>query len=243
MAYGYPIESSGYTAAYGTPVGLRDCLGCTAYNAGFNKALVLGNMSDPDIASLPISDGWLTSEDLLCVIDDLYTFDVIDSASFSLSATQRSDAESSPSCPLQQLSLASSAVYAGLGMATVLLAVTVSRSSRCLGAIVVGSAAGLETSVAPWLILGSAFSASLMSFSAGSLAAHGVPTVTIAAACGAVANLLFVLIDAITSNAAARPAPGLLVGQAVLGGFLPHLAFFAISRSGLAVANCLMFTM
>ena len=30
--------------------------------------------------------------------------------------------------------------------------------------------------------------------------------------------------------------------QSLLGGLLPHLAFFSISRCGLAVANCLMFT-
>ena len=76
MAYGYPIASPGYEATYKTPVGLRDCLGCTAYQAGFTKELLLGT-SDAEVDALPISDGWLTSEDLLCVIDDLYTFDAI----------------------------------------------------------------------------------------------------------------------------------------------------------------------
>ena len=76
MAYGYPIASPGYVATYKTPVGLRDCLGCTAYQAGFTKELLLGT-TDAELNALPLSDGWLTNEDLLCVIDDLYTFDVI----------------------------------------------------------------------------------------------------------------------------------------------------------------------
>ena len=42
MAYGYPVDAFAYTAAYGTRVGLRDCLGCTAYDAGFTKELLLG---------------------------------------------------------------------------------------------------------------------------------------------------------------------------------------------------------
>ena len=33
MAYGYPAASTGYTEAFGTPVGLYDCLGCTAHEA------------------------------------------------------------------------------------------------------------------------------------------------------------------------------------------------------------------
>ena len=241
MAYGYPIDSPGYTAAYGTPVGLRDCLGCTAYNAGFLKGLLLGNMSDTELALLSISDGWLTNEDLLCVIDDLYTFDVIESETTTPSS---SPLQSDPPCRFRQMRLGSSAMYAGLALAATLLAMTLAKRCGCLGAVVGMQRTRLEASAAPWLILGSAFSASLMSLSAGSLAARGMPTVTIAAACGAVANLLFVLMHSATADTATQqPALHLLAAQAILGGLLPHLAFFAISRSGLAVANCLMFTM
>ena len=79
MAYGYPIESAVYTQTFGTPVGLYDCLGCTSYEAGFTKELLLGT-SDPELAALPLSDGWLTPADLLCVLDDIYTYDVIEEA-------------------------------------------------------------------------------------------------------------------------------------------------------------------
>ena len=41
MAYGYPLESMGYYNASGTAVGLNDCLGCTAWDAGFKKEDVL----------------------------------------------------------------------------------------------------------------------------------------------------------------------------------------------------------
>ena len=76
MAYGYPTESIAYTEVFGTPVGLHDCLGCTSYDAGFTKELLLGT-SNPEYASLPLSDGWLTPADLLCVLDDIYTYDVL----------------------------------------------------------------------------------------------------------------------------------------------------------------------
>jgi len=54
--------------------------------------------------------------------------------------------------------------------------------------------------------------------------------------------VLFTLI-AISENPTPRPPLVGFLSQAVLGGMLPHLAFFAISKSGLAVACCLMFTM
>jgi len=92
------------------------------------------------------------------------------------------------------------------------------------------------------LVLGSALSAAIMSLTAGRLAARGVPTTSIAAACGTVATLLFVMVRFV-EPAYKAPNRTALLAQAALGGCLPHLAFFAIAHSGLAVANCLMFTM
>ena len=40
------------------------------------KELLLGT-SNPEYASLPLSDGWLTPSDVLCVLDDIYTYDVL----------------------------------------------------------------------------------------------------------------------------------------------------------------------
>lgn len=77
MAFGYPVKSMGYTNATGTDVGLYDCLGCTAYNAGFTKEDIIGT-SDQELTSLPLSEGWLTPSDLFCVLDDIYTYDVIE---------------------------------------------------------------------------------------------------------------------------------------------------------------------
>ncbi|KAJ8603071.1 hypothetical protein CTAYLR_006667 [Chrysophaeum taylorii] len=88
------------------------------------------------------------------------------------------------------------------------------------------------------LVGASAFLAAIMSLEAGGLAMAGVPTTIVAAGCGLVASTL--------SAAAAKSSVALsppVVIQALLGGTLPHLAFFAISSAGLAVANCLMFTM
>jgi len=76
MAFGYPIESMGYTTAMGTKVGLYDCLGCTSYDAGFTAADVLGT-SDGELNALPLSSGWLTPADYLCVLDGVFTYDVI----------------------------------------------------------------------------------------------------------------------------------------------------------------------
>jgi len=99
---------------------------------------------------------------------------------------------------------------------------------------------------APALIAGSALIAALMSLQAGLLAGKGVPVATITAACGVVGATACFALDALLSKQASASAaadPSLVGLQALLGGVLPHLAFFAISRSGLAVANCLMFTM
>ena len=68
MAYGYPSASKAYTYRFGTPVGPYDCLGCTAYDAGFTAADVLGT-SNPELNALPLSSGWLTPADYLCVLD------------------------------------------------------------------------------------------------------------------------------------------------------------------------------
>ena len=102
--------------------------------------------------------------------------------------------------------------------------------------------AAAQPASASQLVSGSALVAALMSLQAGALASRGVPTVTVAAACGGTAATL-------CFGAARRVVPpegaalGLVVAQACLGGLLPHLAFFAIANSGLATANCLMFTM
>ena len=42
---------------------------------GFTRETVLGN--SPEYRDLPLSEGWLTPADLLCVLDDLYTYDVL----------------------------------------------------------------------------------------------------------------------------------------------------------------------
>ena len=75
MAFGYPTSSPGYTTEAGTLVGLYDCLGCTGHGAGFTTESVLG--TSPEYGDLPLSEGWLTPADLLCVLDDLYTYDVL----------------------------------------------------------------------------------------------------------------------------------------------------------------------
>lgn len=59
-AWGYPVASPAYTRQFGTPVGLRDCLGCTSYEAGFTKALTLGT-GHPEIDELCAPDRPRTS--------------------------------------------------------------------------------------------------------------------------------------------------------------------------------------
>lgn len=95
------------------------------------------------------------------------------------------------------------------------------------------------------LILASALIAAIMSLQAGILARTGVPPSTIAGACGVVAAVLSCLQGRIVGSRFTFHRPGLCawVCQSIVGGMLPHLAFFAIPRCGLAVANCLMFTM
>ena len=88
--------------------------------------------------------------------------------------------------------------------------------------------------------------AAIMSFQAGSLAARGCGSVT-ALSCGVVAAAATGAVEAASpSRGAARDGrlPVVpFVAQALLGAVLPHLAFYAIPRAGLSVANCLMFTM
>ena len=38
--------------------------------------MLLGT-SDAELNALPLSEGWLTPADLLCVLDDIYTYDVL----------------------------------------------------------------------------------------------------------------------------------------------------------------------
>ena len=64
MAYGYPIAATAYTKVWGTPLGLYECLGCTAQGAGFTRQLLLGT-SNPELNALPLNDSWLTSADVL----------------------------------------------------------------------------------------------------------------------------------------------------------------------------------
>ena len=172
MAYGYPIESEGYTTAYGTRVGLRDCLGCTAYDAGFTKELLLGT-SDPDMNSLPLGAGWLSNADLLCVIDDIYTFDVIE-------AELR---------PAGTFCGGVTSTWAVLIAAVLAVSATIvqllARVSRRLPGV-------CEPRL---LVLASALSAAVMSLTAKAIAAQGVPTPTVAAACGSVAATLFVALN------------------------------------------------
>ncbi|KAH8063282.1 23S rRNA (adenine(1618)-N(6))-methyltransferase [Aureococcus anophagefferens] len=85
--------------------------------------------------------------------------------------------------------------------------------------------------------------AAVMSFQAGSLAARGCGSVT-ALSCGVVAAAATGALAARSPSEARGKLPAVpFVAQALLGAVLPHLAFFAIPRAGLSVANCLMFTM
>ena len=85
--------------------------------------------------------------------------------------------------------------------------------------------------------------AAIMSFQAGSLAARGCGSVT-ALSCGVVAAAATGALAARSPSEARGTLPAVpFVAQALLGAVLPHLAFFAIPRAGLSVANCLMFTM
>lgn len=93
------------------------------------------------------------------------------------------------------------------------------------------------------LVASSAAVAALMSFQAGSLARRGVASTTTAFACGVVAAVGCAALEARTKRTRRVKISGALASQALLGGLMPHLAFFAIPRAGLAVANCLMFTM
>jgi len=100
---------------------------------------------------------------------------------------------------------------------------------------------------APAMVAGSAFLAAVMSLQAGKLSVAGVPSFTTAAVCGAVAASVCVLWEGMFPHLPAGSGQGSYsvawAAQSFLGGLLPHLAFFAISRAGLAVANTLMFTM
>ena len=102
--------------------------------------------------------------------------------------------------------------------------------------------------VAAAFVAASACVAAFMSLASSALSRRGVPTPTTAAACGAVAcvlslGLTVVQVGSRGLSGAAPPCGAPLVAVCALGGVLPHLAFLSISRSGLAVANCLMFTM
>lgn len=244
MAYGYPIHAPAYTAAYGTKVGLRDCLGCSAYDAGFTKEILLGT-ADESLNALPLSGddhGWVTNEDLLCVLDDVYTFDVI-----SEGPSPAGGGAVAPPVGVSGLAGGIEACdegdyYAAAFLATLLLALVAVAGWAGGLAWLAGTANSLTARAAPLLILASAFCAGLMSMTAGDLAHRGVPTTTVGAVCGLVGNLLFVALMT-AEQPSERPPTQRLLLQGVVGGLLPHLAFFSISHAGLAVANCVMFTM
>jgi len=130
MAFGYPTESIAYTEAFGTPVGLYDCLGCTAHQAGFTAEAVLGTSSE--YRDLPLSEGWLTPADLLCVLDDLYTYDVLldDDDDSGWSQHARSTDSSSYKLVLVQEALA---------MALVVVGVSCVAKRKRLGGVVAGA--------------------------------------------------------------------------------------------------------
>jgi len=92
-------------------------------------------------------------------------------------------------------------------------------------------------------VLGSALLAALMSLEAGMLSGEGVPLSTIAGACGLVSAVLVARGTSCIPWKARGPVVGAWILQSILGGLLPHLAFYSIPRCGLAVSNCLMFTM
>ena len=200
--------------------------------------------------ALPLAgdaSGWLTNEDLLCVIDDVYTYDVIeeaegrDPAAITVLYGARGALGVLEPGQLDCGSVAALCAAVAVGASLVAIMALLGWSGSL--ALLVDGGARLEAGAAPLLILGSALSAGLMSLTAGSLAARGLPTATVAATCGVVANLLFVALGAAEPHPPPRPRLHAIAAQAVLGGILPHLAFASIARSGLAVANCLMFTM
>ena len=75
-AFGYPVTQGAFTESSGYGVGLYDCLGCTQFSAGFSRELLLGT-ADPELNALPLTSGWLTPADVICVLDDIYTYDVL----------------------------------------------------------------------------------------------------------------------------------------------------------------------
>jgi len=97
----------------------------------------------------------------------------------------------------------------------------------------------------PWLICMSALVAGLMDLQAGRIQdVDGVPGPVVTLSSGLVTMVLCTVVVAADGCPTASGAGWSLMSfQALLGGMLPHMAFFAIPLIGLAVAECIMFTM